>query len=265
LFLYKFCRDLSQDVIIIMKKLNTHQIFSPPPLSLPPFSQYILPTVGLPANIPTRFLAFLSLSLSTLFVYYSMRHALQDDCDVDERDADDETALHYACLEGFQEGVQMLVKAGAGPNFQNKHGATPLHHASRRGYTAIVDMLVGAGADKDIQDEDGDTPLHLASMHGFLGITETLITGDNVGFVNNNGKTPFDYFHPNWISPADQQRLKQNANRLPRTGKSGRKREREPDPEPEPEPEVEGEAEAEAPVANDEEPTKIAKTSEEEA
>lgn len=52
---------------------------------------------------------------------------------VDERDADGMTALHWACLCGYDPLAALLLEKGANPNTRSGAGASPLHDAARNG------------------------------------------------------------------------------------------------------------------------------------
>lgn len=84
-------------------------------------------------------------------------------CNINARDQQKNTALHYAASKGSEPIVRSLLKAGADPNVRGPNGCTPLHCAVQHGDSAtLVELLVAAGADSQRQDWDGDTPLALA-------------------------------------------------------------------------------------------------------
>jgi ankyrin repeat protein len=49
--------------------------------------------------------------------------------DVNARDKDEETPLHYAARRKTPEITAALLKAGTDVNAENKYGKTPLHYA----------------------------------------------------------------------------------------------------------------------------------------
>ena len=83
--------------------------------------------------------------------------------DVNHRDDELKTALHYAVLEKYTDVVQVLIDAGADIDTQNNEGYSPLHSACRSGALDIVKMLVRAGAGVCVTDNDGCTCLILAA------------------------------------------------------------------------------------------------------
>lgn len=73
------------------------------------------------------------------------------------------TPLHWAAVSGALEVVDLLLEAGADPNFQDARGRTPLHWAARLNRTAVVRSLLDAGADVKQVDVDCMTPLMCAA------------------------------------------------------------------------------------------------------
>jgi ankyrin repeat protein len=71
---------------------------------------------------------------------------------VDLRDADGNTALHYAAVAGDPTTVGLLLEAGVDINAENNIGHTALVHAEARGEQMVARLLLDAGA----------TPLNVA-------------------------------------------------------------------------------------------------------
>src|SRR5262245_51797656 len=67
--------------------------------------------------------------------------------DVNTREADGTTALHWAIRSDEDEIARLLVKAGASADAANRYGVTPLMLAATNGNAALVDVLLKAGAD----------------------------------------------------------------------------------------------------------------------
>ena len=61
--------------------------------------------------------------------------------------ADKETPLFVAAQRGQINLVAALLKEGADPNVQTKHGWTAIVVATRGGFDGIIDLLMKAGAD----------------------------------------------------------------------------------------------------------------------
>ena len=95
----------------------------------------------------------------------------------------------------------------------NDEGQTPLHLAAQCGIPAPVEMLLRAGASVNIQDRTGNTPLHAV----FFGdeprpdieypIFHALVSsGVDRSIKNIEGKTPFD-LAVEWGSPEQYLKL----------------------------------------------------------
>ena len=72
--------------------------------------------------------------------------------DPNRRDAEGNTALHYACREGYRDLAVLLLEKGADASSANNRGETPLHAAARKGNREILARLLDAGADPDVAD-----------------------------------------------------------------------------------------------------------------
>ena len=105
--------------------------------------------------------------------------------DVNSRDKDGLTLLHWASFREHTQLAFLLVDKGADLNIQSKTGLTPLHWASR-GNTELALFLMDRGADLNVQDENGETPLHWAvSSEGDKGLKYLLFVMNNNLFVGD--------------------------------------------------------------------------------
>ena len=92
--------------------------------------------------------------------------------------------------EGHTVATRLLIRAGADVNARDKDDMTPLHYAARDGYVRMTDLLLAADARMDVQNKDGDTPLHLAVRHHWAEAAGLLIThGAELETRNNSGHT----------------------------------------------------------------------------
>ena len=85
---------------------------------------------------------------------------------VNERQQDGTTALHWAVDRDQREIVQMLIRAGADVKATNRYGATPLWLASVNGNAKTIAMLLEGGADARSANADGETALMVAARTG---------------------------------------------------------------------------------------------------
>ena len=65
---------------------------------------------------------------------------------------------------GHVEVVKELLKSAADVNSKNGNGSTPLHYAAGCGQIEIVKLLLAHGADKNIKDNEKNTPLQLTKQ-----------------------------------------------------------------------------------------------------
>jgi ankyrin repeat protein len=99
------------------------------------------------------------------------------------------TPLHAAVDGGNSETVRILIEAGADVNAVDSDNMTPLYIAARKGSIEKVNLLINADADVDIADIEGETPLYVASRRGYDIVVKALIkAGADVYIKNTRGK-----------------------------------------------------------------------------
>lgn len=101
------------------------------------------------------------------------------------------TALHWACRQGNEEGVDQLVKLGANVNAASSNGPTPLHEAGMsKKSSECVKILFKAGVVLR-RNVYGNTPLHVACAEGIVETVESLLDhGVPIEDLNKAGQTP---------------------------------------------------------------------------
>jgi ankyrin repeat protein len=87
---------------------------------------------------------------------------IENGADVDSRDADKRTPLHWAVMRSDVAHVALLLEHKADPNIEDLNGEAPLHMAVQRRHSGIVSLLVDYGADVNACDSDDMTPSQLA-------------------------------------------------------------------------------------------------------
>ena len=104
----------------------------------------------------------------------------------------DDSCLH-AAIRGQcdTETIQKIVDHGAHVNTVNKNGATPLLLACSAAQPGAVTLLLKAKADPNIADNDGDACLHAAAAADCSKETlqEVIECGADVNAVNKRGRT----------------------------------------------------------------------------
>jgi len=100
-------------------------------------------------------------------------------------------SINQAIFDGNIEAVKQHLAAGTDVNAKDDNGWTPLHFAVYYGHKEIVELLITKGAEVNAKDNNGWTPLHLAAENGRKQVAELLIAnGADVNAKDNNGWTP---------------------------------------------------------------------------
>jgi hypothetical protein len=94
--------------------------------------------------------------------------------DVNTRQPDGATALHWAAHNDDRAAADLLIRAGANVNAANELGATPLWLAAAQGSATMVARLLDAGANPNVALEEGETPLMAAARTGTLDAVKLL-------------------------------------------------------------------------------------------
>jgi ankyrin repeat protein len=88
------------------------------------------------------------------------------------------------------ESVRGLLKEKIDVNGRQGDGTTALHWAAHVDNLAIADLLIGSGGRTDVANDLGFTPLHLACTNRSAPMVERLLAaGANVSAVSLNGET----------------------------------------------------------------------------
>ena len=104
-----------------------------------------------------------------------VQQLLGSGAEVDERQGDGATALHWAAHRNNQELAQLLIEAGADVNAANELGATPIWLAAFNGSVELLEMLLEARANPNASLQLGETPLMSAARSGDLESVALLI------------------------------------------------------------------------------------------
>ena len=104
-----------------------------------------------------------------------LRARLAGPVDVNARQPDGATALHWAVHHEDVVAAELLIGAGADADAANDLGVTPLLMACRRGHGALVERLLAAGADANAALPSGETALMAAARAGSLAAVNALL------------------------------------------------------------------------------------------
>jgi ankyrin repeat protein len=117
----------------------------------------------------------------------AVRALLQKHADVNAREGDGATALHWAVYADHEAIARVLVTAGADVNAANDLAITPLYLASVNGNAAIARLLTDNGARVDAASETGVTPLMEAARVGSVDTVRVLVDrGADVNHVERD-------------------------------------------------------------------------------
>lgn len=129
-----------------------------------------------------------------------VRHAIATGADVNARDRENISALHWAVISMSTDVVRVLIEHGARVRTVNAYHQTPLHSAVFRGSFDCLRIMLGGEYEtssrildmsnmKGIQKQENC--LHLACEFNNVQIAQLLVqSGADVDFQNVNNETP---------------------------------------------------------------------------
>ena len=106
-----------------------------------------------------------------------VRTLIAERVDVNARDTDGTTALHWAVRDDAVDVAMSLIRAGAIPQVANRQGVTPLVLAATNGSAVAIEMLMKAGGDPNDAMPEGQTALMAAARTGKVDAVEALLRG----------------------------------------------------------------------------------------
>ena len=119
-----------------------------------------------------------------------LRALLEQGAEVNEREGDGATALHWASYWDDLESADLLIRAGADVNAANDLGATPLWLTAENGSVAMARRLLDAGADPNATLLLGETVVMTAAGSGSADLVELLVSkGADVNARAARGQT----------------------------------------------------------------------------
>uniref|UniRef100_A0A0B6ZR90 SOCS box domain-containing protein n=2 Tax=Arion vulgaris TaxID=1028688 RepID=A0A0B6ZR90_9EUPU len=126
--------------------------------------------------------------------YVAIANLIRSGCNLDSRDDQGRTALHYACHTAV--AVDQLLKAGARVNICDNQGCTPLLMAATEGLERVVHSLCQSpGIDVNISNDCvKKTPLHILAYKGHIRCVRDLIAaGADINLLDSESKNPLWY------------------------------------------------------------------------
>lgn len=111
--------------------------------------------------------------------------------DINAKDKDGWSALHFAAWNGNIDIAKVLLSKGLNPDDRTKDLATPLMRPTSK---EMAELLISSGADVNAQTSRGVAPLHMAVSLENLAVAEVLIKhGAGVNSPNSEGDSPLHY------------------------------------------------------------------------
>jgi ankyrin repeat protein len=95
-----------------------------------------------------------------------VRALLRQHVDVNGREEDGTTALHWIVRADDIESARLILRAGAPVNVANRYGVTPLALAAANGSRRMVTLLLDSDADANTATPEGETALMTAARTG---------------------------------------------------------------------------------------------------
>jgi ankyrin repeat protein len=114
--------------------------------------------------------------------------------DINEKDAEGNTALHAAAKVGDADLITYLLIKDADSTLKNDDGDTPLLVAMKNSKYAAAHVLAETGTSLYIADADGKTPLDLTAEYNTDEWYDAIITSKTGTLVDSNGQTMVHYF-----------------------------------------------------------------------
>lgn len=115
-------------------------------------------------------------------------------CDVDARDCEGNSALHWAVAHGNEEMVQTLIAGGVNLDLQNEEGNSALMLSAGMGQLKMLHILLNNGSDANLLNAEGSNALLLAAKEGQRSCCHALIlAGCDVNVRDDSGATPIVY------------------------------------------------------------------------
>lgn len=113
----------------------------------------------------------------------ALRTLITSGADVDVRQADGTSALHWAVLGGQHAMMNELLQRGADANAADRYGTTPLSLAALNGDAVAAEALLLAGADANAVDSAHESVLMTAARTGSEAVVDLLLNhGALVGY-----------------------------------------------------------------------------------
>ena len=124
----------------------------------------------------------------------TVKFLLDQGVDINATDNYGRHALHFAAIYAHTETVKFLLDRGVDINVKNNDGRHALHYAATYGYTKTVTFLLDQGVDINVKDNDGKNALHYAADRGQTETVKFLLDrGVDINVKDNDENTALYY------------------------------------------------------------------------
>uniref|UniRef100_T1IZZ0 Palmitoyltransferase n=1 Tax=Strigamia maritima TaxID=126957 RepID=T1IZZ0_STRMM len=149
-------------------------------------------TVSQPPQSTDDFSKFDIVKATQYGAYERCRELIEDGFDVNQRDQENVTLLHWAAINNRKDiGKYYISKGAVIDTLGGELMSTPLHWATRQGHLSMVVLLMQYGADPSLRDGEGCSCIHLAAQFGHTAVVAYFIAkGQNINMADRNGMTP---------------------------------------------------------------------------
>lgn len=105
----------------------------------------------------------------------AVRSLLEAKAEVNARQPDGSTALHWAAHWEDMETADLLIRSGANVNAANEYGVSPLSLAASNRNAPLMEKFLQAGANPNAASWTGEAPLMTAASAGSIEVVNVLL------------------------------------------------------------------------------------------
>ncbi|KAL7795967.1 putative ankyrin repeat-containing protein [Trichoderma ceciliae] len=144
----------------------------------------------------------------------TMKLLLETGANLNAKDTQVLTVLHWAAMLEYEEVVNLLLKSGTDPKImKNINSQTPLSWAAGNGQEAMVKLLLENSADVNAISKNGQTALSWAASKGQGAMVQLLLeNGADINAQDHRTRTALHYAADNGHETATELLLESGAN-----------------------------------------------------
>ena len=127
-----------------------------------------------------HYAAMCNQSYPIIFFYEKLQKFFKKTTIIDIPSENGITPLHYACIKGSKNAVDILLDLGANINAVDNDGNNCLHYAVISKNESLLKKLLVRGADKNIKNKKGQLPYDLAYENNYRDIANILSANNSI-------------------------------------------------------------------------------------